>query len=106
MIAPMADGVLSKPDNGSRYLTYDAFQKRFKKVAATVGLPADFTCHSLRHVFATTLIERNVPIATVSKYLGHGDVAVTSKIYHHLLPSSLTQARSVLDGEYESWKAQ
>lgn len=105
MIEPMSDGVLSKPSNGGRYLTYDAFQKRFKKVAATVGLPDDFTCHSLRHVFATTLIERNVPIATVSKYLGHGDVAVTSRIYHHLLPSSLTQARSVLDGEYEAWKA-
>jgi len=44
-----------------------------------------FRWHDLRHVYASGLLNRGVPIALVSKYLGHANVAITSSVYHHLV---------------------
>jgi integrase len=42
--------------------------------------------HALRHTHASALLAAGVPIANVSKRLGHRDAYTTAKIYQHALP--------------------
>ena len=46
------------------------------------------TCHGLRHTYCSLLLAQNVPIQTVSKYLGHSDSTVTLKVYSHFIPDT------------------
>lgn len=48
--------------------------------------------HDLRHTIATLLIQAGVPIAHVSKLLGHSSIAITMDTYGHLLTSDLHAA--------------
>jgi len=43
--------------------------------------------HDLRHTFATLAIQAGVPIKVVSEGLGHADIAITLRIYAHVLPT-------------------
>ena len=43
------------------------------------------SCHGLRHTFCSLLLSKNVPIQTVSKYLGHSDSTITLKVYSHFI---------------------
>ena len=56
-----------------------------------------FSPHSFRHYFATRLVKAGVPLAKVSKILGHSSIAVTEKTYLHLLPSDTLGCTDVLD---------
>ena len=46
------------------------------------------TCHGLRHTYCSLLLSNNVPIQTVSKYMGHSDSAITLKVYSHFMPET------------------
>ena len=59
-------------------------QKFIKKAAADVGIYKKVNCHSLRHSFATHLLESGYDIRTVQELLGHADVS-TTMIYTHVL---------------------
>ncbi len=62
--------------------------------ASQVGKPAN--CHTLRHSFATHLLEANYDIRTVQELLGHSDVA-TTMIYTHVMNRPGMGVRSPLD---------
>ncbi len=66
-------------------------QRKFKKYAAKAGLNPDYTFHSLRHGFATRLLESNVPINQVQLALGHSDISTTG-IYTKASPSDLLKS--------------
>ena len=55
------------------------------------------TCHGLRHTYCSLLLAQNVPIQTVSKYMGHGDSTVTLKVYSHFIPDTQDKAINALN---------
>ena len=67
----------------------------FDEACDSAGL-IDFHFHDLRHTFASWLMMRGVPLATVSNLLGHTSPTMTLR-YAHLSPKHLTSAVRVLD---------
>ena len=65
---------------------------------ARAGLTKPATSHSLRHSFATHLLETGYEIRTIQELLGHTDVT-TTMIYTHVLNKGGRGVRSLLDGE-------
>ena len=54
------------------------------------------SCHGLRHTYCSLLLSQNVPIQTVSKYMGHSDSTTTLKVYSHFIPDTQEQAMEAL----------
>lgn len=74
----------------------NGFQKAIKSAAQRAGIGKRVKVHTLRHSFATHLIERGVAVTTVQKLLGHAHLETTS-IYLHCLPNLITGTISPLD---------
>lgn len=55
------------------------------------------SCHGLRHTYCSLLLSQNVPIQTVSKYMGHSDSTVTLEVYSHFIPDTQEKVVSALD---------
>ena len=93
------------PGNGRPYMVYGTVQAQMYKFAPRAGIPAGFTCHSLRHVYASMMLGEGVQITDLAKWLGHRSINVTYDTYGHLLPHAEDQAITVLDREFERWQA-
>jgi integron integrase len=73
-----------------------AVQRAVKRAAREAGLVKRASCHSLRHSFATHLLESGYDIRTVQQLLGHRSVT-TTMVYTHVLNRGGLAVRSPLD---------
>jgi integrase/recombinase XerD len=69
--------------------------KMFKKAVRQSGLSNELHFHSLRHSFASMLVQQGVSLYVVKELLGHASIS-TTQIYSHLVKDNLINAISVL----------
>lgn len=94
-----AKGFSVDPRNGRKrrhHLSDNALHKAVKVAAERAGIVKPVSCHTLRHSFATHLLENGTDIRTVQDLLGHNSVE-TTQIYTHVMQSPGIGVRSPLD---------
>ena len=98
-----------RPDHGERgvrgergecqrhHLHETSVQRALQAAVLRAGIVKRATCHTLRHSFATHLLEDGYDIRTIQELLGHSDVR-TTMVYTHVLNRGGRGVRSPLDG--------
>ena len=73
-----------------------SLQKAVKAAARRAGIHKEISCHTLRHSFATHLLQDGYDIRTIKELLGHKNLQ-TTMIYTHVLNKGGKAVKSPLD---------
>lgn len=89
-------GLLFAKEDGEPYSPhYITF--RTKKYARALGLPDEFSFHTLRHTHATLLVKAGVHFKIIQHRLGHATFSQTMDIYSHITPNDEQQVLTALE---------
>lgn len=93
--APTKKGIVFTTNRGDRHTTR-SIQEIVSKAASIAGINKDVSPHSLRHSFATHLLENGTDIGHIKELLGHSDIK-TTMIYARIASTETLKIRSPLD---------
>ena len=82
---------------GKEVLSSHYYSRRLYAYAEAAGVP-QIRVHDLRHSCASFLLSQGIDVVTVSKRLGHSNVAQTLNTYAHVMPSSEQRSNTLIDG--------
>ena len=89
-------GWLFEGANSNEHYTTRSAQQLFKDAYKKLGLPPQCSFHSLRHSYATHLLESGTDISYIQKLLGHNDIKTTLR-YAQISKKDIGQIESPLD---------
>ncbi len=92
---PKPTGLVFPTDKGLPY-NGEFVGKKFKKAVRACGVNPEVHFHTLRHSFASNLVQKDVPILVVMELLGHEKLS-TTQIYSHVKHDNLAEAVKKLD---------
>lgn len=87
-----------KSDDEDIRLTPRSIQRIVKHYAAKAGITKDITPHTLRHSFATDLLQNGADIRSVQTLLGHSSIT-TTQVYTHLTNKQLREVHKAFHGK-------
>lgn len=98
---PNDDGVLFTTTHGNpiRQDVYSdsIFKPAVQRADKRAKIPSTTTSHDLRHMFASVLLRRGVPVNIVARFMGHSTATLVLSTYGHLMPGSDDVIREALD---------
>lgn len=97
----MPDGYVFQNEVGAP-IHPDSFSRRLKRLYASNGFSEDYHLHTLRHFFASFLLQNNVSKQVAVELLGHGDTSFLERTYCHPQEEYKLQAAERMDRLFES----
>ena len=105
VVLEIINSIKENPENiNSKYIFNKAgdrlnsvfISKKFKKCVRLANLSESIHFHTLRHSFASHLVQKGVSLYVLQNLLGHSQISITQK-YSHLNQESMNQAMLMLD---------
>jgi site-specific recombinase XerD len=84
------------PPNGSSPLHETTLQKTFSAARKDAGINKDASIHTLRHSYATHLLEGGVSLRTIQQVLGHKSMR-TTELYMHVTQPGTAHLQEIVD---------
>ena len=87
-----------------RVLTQDTIRPPFRRACDRAGLSRSVTFHTLRHTYASLLIDAGESPKLVQTRMGHSTISITMDVYGHLFPNAGLRTRSAIDTAFSDNK--
>jgi integrase len=90
-------GFLFYTSNGTAIDASNFYRWGWRPTLRKAGLPETLPYHRLRHGAGSLMLNQNVPVPVVSRYLGHANPGITMKIYAHQIDGTSSMAAQGMD---------